>query len=145
MNSRKCYLFLSLGFQSAMCYLNWEMISWSLLSTVEGIMVWQWASIDETLLFICKQLYFLNYNPMVQDQFSGLCFAVHFVARQVHGQIVTEAIGMRMLVSEFFNVWVTYPWYRNWYITIVLFLSVPAVVPFKTKAIDQPNKLLVKE
>lgn len=69
--------------------------------TVEGMMVWPWAITHETLLSVCKQLYFLNYNPMVQDHFSGLCFAVHFVARQVHGQIVTEAIGMRMLVSEF--------------------------------------------
>lgn len=60
-----------------------------------------WAGTDEILFSLCKQLYFLDYNPMVQDQFPGLCFAVHFVARQVHGQIVTEAIGMRMLVSEF--------------------------------------------
>lgn len=33
-----------------------------------------------------------------------------FVARPVPGQIVTEAIGMRMLVSQsLFNIQVTYP------------------------------------
>lgn len=101
---------------------------------MEDSTVWEWGSTDETIILVCMQLYFLNYNPMLWDQFSGLCFAMCFVARPVHGQIVTEAIGMRILVSgSLFNIQVTYSWNGN---SVHLFFPlIPTIV-----AKQHPNK-----